>query len=185
MTPRKPTATKPKGGKPKHAGGRPTRITPELCQQFDQLLGAGNYFITVCTYLEIDESVAYDWLNKGTAGEDAAGQWPDAYREFAKSVKRASARAEISLVAEINRHGRPHELRNPERNAKGDVVASMLPGQWQALMTILERRFPDRWGRRDRLQAEVSGPEGAPVQIVIAPYEDGNGSSTETDHNPG
>jgi transposase len=170
---------------PKHSGGRPTRLTSDLCQQFEQLLGAGNYFVTTCAYLEIDESVAYDWLNKGNAGEDATGPWPDAYREFAKCVKRASARAEVSLVTEINRHGRPHELRSPERDADGNVVASMMPGQWQALMTILERRFPERWGRKDRLQAEVSGTGGGPVQIVIAPYEDSNGSNSDADSNSG
>jgi hypothetical protein len=31
---------------------------------------------------------------------------------------------------------------------------------------------------------EVSGPEGGPVQIVIAPYEDENGGGSETDSNP-
>ena len=48
----------------------------------------------------------------------------------------------------------------------------------------LERKHPDRWGRKDRLQAEVSGPEGGPVQIVIAPYEDDDGGGSETDSNP-
>ncbi len=30
---------------------------------------------------------------------------------------------------------------------------------------ILERRFPERWGRRDQLKQEISGPEGAPLQV--------------------
>jgi transposase len=128
------------------AGGRPTHCTPEICAEFERLLGAMNYFVTVCNLLQIPEDVAYVWLRKGEAGDDAAGDWPDAYRTFAQSVKNGTARGEMSAVTEINRHGRPHEV--PE---------GQVPGQWQALMTLLERRFPDRWGRRERQQIEHSG----------------------------
>ena len=140
----------------KHAGGRPTHCTREICQRFEELLASTNYFMTVCAYLDIDESVAYDWINKGVAGQDAAGDWPDAYREFAKSVKRGSARGEIGAVAEINLQGREHNTPAEGRS----------PGQWQAMMTLLERRFPDRWSRNER--REVSGPGGGPMQHEVS-----------------
>ena len=35
---------------------------------------------------------------------------------------------------------------------------------WRAAMTYLERRFPDRWGRRQR--HEVSGPDGGAIAIA-------------------
>jgi hypothetical protein len=113
-----------------------------------------NYFVTACNYLEIDEVVAYEWMRKGEAGDDAAGDWPEAYRAFAQSVKRGAARGEAAAVAEINRHGRPHEV--PE---------GQVPGQWQALMTLLERRFPDRWSRGER--REITGAGGGPVAHSI------------------
>lgn len=131
--------------------GRPTICTPEICAEFERILGAMNYFVTACRLLEIPENVAYEWLRKGEAGADAAGDWPEAYREFAQSVKRGEARGELSAVTEINRHGRPHEI--PE---------GQVPGQWQALMTLLERRFPDRWGRRERVQH--TGKDDGPIE---------------------
>ena len=123
-----------------------------------------NYFVTACNYLEIPEDIAYLWLRKGEAGEDAAGDWPDAYRVFSQSVKRAAARGEAAAVAEINRHGRPHELAPDRKDENGNVVQTV-PGQWQALMTLLERRFPDRWSRGER--REVTGAGGGPVAHSI------------------
>jgi len=30
----------------------------------------------------------------------------------------------------------------------------------------LERRFPDRWGKREQIKQEISGPEGGPIEIT-------------------
>jgi len=134
--------------------GRPTICTKEICAEFEKLLAGMNYFVTCCDHLGVNKQTAYEWLAKGEAGEDAAGDWPDAYREFADSVKRGSTRGELGAVAEIVRHGRPHEI--PE---------GMVPGQWQALMTLLERRFPDRWSRNEK--REIMGKGGGPVQAEV------------------
>lgn len=39
---------------------------------------------------------------------------------------------------------------------------------WQRIAWLLERTCPDDYGRRDRLQAEVSGIGGQPIVIEIA-----------------
>ena len=114
--------TKPKTEK--HAGGRPTRCTPEFTAKFVKYMRAGNYLCTVCDALGVGEGRVYEWFQKGEAGEEP-------YAEFRELVKRAAAEAEVETVALIRLHG------------QGDRE-----GNWQALMTFLERRYPERWGRR-------------------------------------
>lgn len=53
-----------------------------------------------------------------------------------EAATRSSARAEVRAVAEIR------------RAATGD---------WRAVAFLLERRFPERWGRRARVAVEHSG----------------------------
>jgi len=38
---------------------------------------------------------------------------------------------------------------------------------WTAYAWYLERKFPDRWGRKDKLQQEISGPNGQPVEVEM------------------
>ena len=140
--------------------GRPTVCTREVVAGFSRLMAAGNYFVTACNYLGIDETSAYEWLKAGAEGRDAPGDWPDAYREFSQSVKRAEAQAEVAAVAEVQMAGKPHAARF---DAEGN---ELLPGQWQASMTFLERRHRDRWGRGERV--ELTGANGGPVALDVS-----------------
>jgi len=81
----------------------------------------------------------YRWMEKGEAAK--TGQ----YREFHDAVKEAEAEAEVALVAKIRRHG---------------------DDSWQANAWLLERRHPDRYGRRERVDQTVDH-RGADVNIVI------------------
>lgn len=148
--------------------GRPTDCTREIVKEFAEALEDGNYFVTVCDGLGIDESTAYDWLNKGKDGQDATGDWPDAYREFAKSVKVASAKAEMKALKLVMDAAKPQDFALTEKGTAYPVVVSetgpnKLPGQWQASMTFLERRFPDRWKRTER--QENTGANGGAIEV--------------------
>lgn len=146
-----------------------------MVAEFARALEDGNYFVTVCNALGIDESAAYDWLNKGKAGEDACGDWPEAYREFAKSVKAAGAKAEMNAVQLVMDAARPQDYALTEKGTAYPVVLcddgpNKIPGQWQAAMTFLERRFGDRWKRTER--QEQTGPNGGPVQTQVVGVAD-------------
>lgn len=135
-----------KGG---HRGGRPTKLTEETQKQIIGLLQEGNYIETACRACGITKESFYTWLEKGQGVETVT---PDGtvviydnptYRIFREKALQAIALSEVALV---------HNAR------KG------LDG-WQASMTILERRFPQRWARRER--TEVTGPGGGPVRVEI------------------
>ena len=75
---------------------------------------------------------------------------------------RAEAEAEITAVARI-------------KQASDN-------GTWQAASWLLERKHGERWGRNDKIRQEISGVDGAPIQLtleeakkaVLAFLEEGN-----------
>ena len=63
------------------------------------------------------------------------------YREFVEAIKKAEHEAEVRMVAMWQKH---------------------MPENWQAIATFLERRYPDRWGRKrlDYVKYEVDQLSG-------------------------
>ena len=109
--------------------GRHTKLTPELQQKLVELIAAGNYVVTACRYVGISDDTYARWRERGRT--EATG----IYAEFAAAITRAEAQAEARAVA---------------------LVAKAIPDDWRAGAHFLERRYADRWGRQDRMKAEVT-----------------------------
>lgn len=62
--------------------------------------------------------------------------------DFAEQVAQAEAMRAVASVSEILLHGKR---------------------DWRALAWFLERKFPDEWGRRDRLA--LTGKDGGPLRV--------------------
>lgn len=73
--------------------------------------------------------------------------WKQAHPAFAAAINEAIA----DLKAEL----------------AGVVKASALGGNWAAAMTLLERLYPDEYGRRDRVQHAHAGQ----VRLAITPAQ--------------
>jgi transposase len=58
--------------------------------------------------------------------------WRKQFPEFSESIKGAEAQAEVTWLERIE--------------------AAAANGTWQAAAWKLERRYPDRWGRKERLE---------------------------------
>lgn len=149
--------------------GRPRKVTPELTERIVDALLEGNYLETAAAVVGVSKSTLYRWLRKAEELEAIAGEQvvdlddpleADVYAltdpaewailDFRHAVKSAEAWAEMELV----------------RLAKGAAVSG---AAWQAFMTILERRHPDRWGRRKVLDHTFKGEleERRTVQLVV------------------
>jgi hypothetical protein len=109
--------------------GRPSKLTPEITYRIAELIRAGNYREVAARAAGIGTTTFYRWLDEG------ARQNRGQFREFWDAIKRAEAEAECKSVAVID--------------------AAAQGGTWHAAAWRLERMFPDRWGRRQRLE-EVS-----------------------------
>ncbi len=119
--------------------GRKTKLTPELQQKAVQLIAAGNYVSVACQYLGVSESTWYRWMEEGEKAKSGKK------REFWESIKKAESAAEMRAVNGIIQAGSKN---------------------WQAYAWYLERKFPDRWGKRQKIDAQMehSGPDGGPIQ---------------------
>ena len=123
--------------------GRPTKLNDEVSEFIVSAIRAGNYAEVAAKAAGIHPATYYDWMKRGKAGKEA----DRLYAEFANAVKKAEGEAEAHAVA---------------------LVRKAMPDNWQAAMTYLERRYPDRWRRRER--HEITGPDGGP--IVATPATD-------------
>lgn len=81
-------------------------------------------------YAGINNKTFYNWLRWGEKAKEGP------YWEFFHAIKDAEGYAEVVAVAQV-------------RAAAKD--------NWQAAMTWLERKFPDRWGRHERPAVDGGG----------------------------
>lgn len=130
---------------------RPTKLTPELQDEIIKVIRSGNYIETACAYVGINKSTFYDWLKRGAREKDRLAKNPRAkvrksekpFVDFSNAIEKALAHAEIRDVA---------------------IIGKAAEENWQAAAWRLERKFPDRWGRKDKYALEHSGKDGGPIE---------------------
>ncbi len=103
--------------------GRPTDCTPEVIARVAEGVRLGMPFAHAARRAGIGESTFYQWKQRGDAGEQP-------FAEFLEAVESAKAECEAKQLQRIQRAARK--------------------GNWQASAWLLERRYPDEYGRRDR-----------------------------------
>lgn len=123
--------------------GRPTKLTPEMA---DRILGYVRMGVPNKAAAEaagIGRTTFYAWKAKGEAA--ASGH----YRDFTDALKQAEAESVVALVAAVR-----------------------AAPQWQAAMTLLERRWPAEFGRRDRIEVEnINYAQAIEEEFGYAPEE--------------
>lgn len=130
---------------------RPTKLTPELQEDVLKVIRSGNYIETACAYVGINKSTFYDWIKRGAREKDRVAKNPKArvrkdeqpFVDFSNAVERALAHAEIRDVA---------------------IIGKAAEENWQAAAWRLERKFSDRWGRKDKYALEHSGKDGGAIE---------------------
>lgn len=88
-----------KNGRLKHAGGRPSKLTPVVSKSICDLIRAGNYLQTACLASGLAQPTFYLWLSK--AKEHRAQGIQSPYREFLEDVERAEAYAQVDMLKGI------------------------------------------------------------------------------------
>lgn len=119
--------------------GRPSDIADAtLLKELFSAIEDGNYLETACDLVGLSVVTVNTWKKRGEDGEAP-------FDRFLIALKAASSRAEARAVANVRQAGK-------------------LPQFWAAEMTYLERRHPEKWGRR---QEGDSGPKVV-VQIGVS-----------------
>ena len=120
----------------KRGRGRPEKIDADIQAKICRTIRSGAYIETAAAYAGITKETFYKWLKRGK--KDSSGP----YREFSDAVGKALAEAELRDILRI------------------DKAAE---SQWTAAAWRLERRFPERWARREKIEADLTGSVGAVV----------------------
>src|SRR5579859_4190955 len=124
-----------------------TELTPELQEKILLHLRVGAYVETAAACAGIHKDTFYEWMKKG-----ARGQQP--YVAFAQAVTRAVAESESRDLA---------------------TILKAATTQWQAAAWRLERRFPEKYGRHDRVKVDAKiEHDGASLLTKLARLIDGD-----------
>lgn len=121
---------------------------PDKVQLLLASLQDGNYRETACRIAGIAKATLYNTLKRAETGDVGA-------QAFVDAVEKAEAIAESATVRNVRK-------------------ASELPQFWAAGMTWLERKSPDKWGRRNedssapKIVVQIGVKDGD-VQVSIAP----------------
>lgn len=114
-----------------------------MIEKIAKWIKAGNYLSVVAKKCGIGERTLYRWLEKGEKAKKGS-----LYRQLWQAVKKAESDAEM-----------------------GAVVGILASNNWRALAFFLERRFPERWGKRENLQLTgdlVIKKEGLTREEILA-----------------
>lgn len=142
--------------------GRPSKLTPELQERIVDAVLEGNYLETAAQAAGVGKTTLYRWLRKAQDVEAAALEHidPDADGE---DVWNHTDPAEWPYL------DFRHALQSAEAYSETEILRRALtaaPG-WQAHMTYLERRHPQRWGRRDAHKHEHTGEVRRSVEVIV------------------
>ena len=141
--------------------GQPTKLNERTHEAIVLAVRKGNYVETASEAAGITAATFYNWMERGEADAEAGKQ--TIYFDFFEAIKRAKAESEQIDLDHI-----------------ADAAGK---GNWQAAAWRLERRFPSKWGKQDKLQLEHSGKIGqdaaemtdAELDALIAGFDgDGN-----------
>lgn len=106
---------------------RPSKLTPAVQERLLEAIKAGSYYEEAAAYAGITYQTFRNWM---IAGEKAKS---GLQFEFFEAVTRAEAEAVV---------------------AAQKLWRSAFDADWRAIQAWMERRYPDRWGRKDRVSIE-------------------------------
>jgi len=153
--------------------GKPTKLTPVLSKDIVKLIAVGNYISTACQANGISSQTYDNWLKWGGEGREP-------YLAFFVAIKKAEADAEARRVERVEQAGIGGALirKKTITNQKDGTVIEdeqYAQPQWLADMTHLERRHPDRWGRKDRTRVDINERKAITITHVEVVLNQGEG----------
>ena len=107
-----------------------SKLTPQLQAEFCKALENGASILGACGHVGITEPTYYNWIKRANEAKTKTK-----YVKFKECVETAKEKA----------------LFNFEQ-----VIVSASMEHWQAAAWMLERRYPNMYGKRDKIEADVN-----------------------------
>lgn len=155
---------------------RPSKLTDKLIDQIAGNLRTGHYVETTAAMTGLSKQSMYSWLKIGARNHDKPVSKLTAHEQrcirFLDAVEQAQADAEdrdLLRHAALARGGLERRTVIERTNAEGNLVerttkVETLPPDARAIEWRLERRHPEKWGRRSSI--EVTGKDGGPLELT-------------------
>lgn len=129
--------------------GRPAKLLDEsTAKTVLDALSVGCSIRTACEAAGLGRTTFKVWMLKGKAASDDPTNEP--YQAFRAGVKKARAEGEKRAL---------------------EIIRDAMPTTWTAAAWYLERSNPARWGKVDRLKANVHST-GQPTTVIRVEYSD-------------
>lgn len=139
--------------------GRPTKFKAEYIEQAKKLCQLGATDVEIADFFEIDVRTLYRWKGE--------------HDKFCQALKVGKAvadeRVERSLFARAN--GYEHDevdVRVVGQEIVQTPIRKFYPPDTTACIFWLKNRRPEDW--RDKVQNELSGPDGKPLQAAAPTF---------------
>lgn len=134
-----------------YGGGFVSKISPEVIADIDSAIRGGGSLETAAGFAGVSPETFRTWLRDGRRCMDLPRPQPEAVTlkvDLVEVVEKALADFKLSLTGGIFQHGRD---------------------SWQAWAWLAERRFPDEFGRRQRI--EHGNADGEAFRIAPAMFD--------------
>ena len=136
--------------------GRPTKLDEVVQEKIVNAIKAGNYIETAAAYAGINKDTLYEWLKRGEREKQRLrkdknlkiNKAEEPFVYFSDAVEKALAEAEMRNVL---------------------IISKTAEAQWQAAAWWLERKYPEKWGKRDNVNL-TTDKDGFRIEVE---YVDG------------
>jgi transposase len=143
-----PTRTSAAKQDRKAALGRPTKLTPATKRKLLEGIGRGYILEVAAARAGIDYRTLANWVERGQAEE--GGEFHDFFQE----LTHARFKGEAELADTIH-----------------EASQSQVDGDWHAAAHILACRHPERWSKREKVDAEVKHSGGITLVFRDVPAD--------------
>ena len=123
----------------------PRKLTRVVCDKICEGVLKGNYITTVCKSVGIHPQTYYSWKKKGEQGLEP-------YKEFYERVTECEAQAEMDILNVI-------------------YTNAIDQGNWLSSAWILERKYPNRFGKREQMALATDNNFELKISSAKSPYE--------------
>lgn len=144
----------------RHPKGSSPKLTEDLIEEISLLLRRGSYIETAVAACGISKDTFYRWLKDGKNESSDSLQ-----KKLSDAVMKSLADAEVRDLEVIDKAalGTPDKIAT---DSEGNLILDAnrnpvieeygLPPNWRVSAWRLERRFPDRWGRKAKIEMDES-----------------------------
>jgi len=138
---------------------RKTKLTPALQQAIISAVAGGVPHAQAALLVDVPNATANEWRQRGE-GRDPERPCTPLYAAYAAALQKAEAQFEARRLLRINQVAEGgvviHEKTTTYPDGRVVREVQRTAPQWQPSAWLLERRWPERYGRRLAVQADLS-----------------------------